>query len=144
MGERTPDHRLFAVFFDEGEVIIGVGAELLDHLFVAVGIFVGADVHTRTTEHRILTREIFGEKTVHKRVDFGIREVEMVHSILFRTKFGTILRKGENVRRRVDFGDDFDVQRLGEFLQFDEFGLRIVTVLGGKTGIGVALEAERG
>ena len=66
----------------------------------------------------------------------------MVHAILLRPQLGPVLREGEHVGRRVDFGNDFHVELLGEFLQFDEFGLRVVAVLGGEAGIGVALESE--
>ena len=108
MGQRTPYAGLLAVALHQTDVTVGKGTELLDYIFLLVGVFVGADVDTRTSEYGLVAFQIFLEEAVHELVSLGIEQVEMIHAILFTAYFGLIMAEGQRMGGRVDFGDNLD------------------------------------
>ena len=145
MRERSPQCGLLTEALHEGEVVFGVGAELLYHLLPCIRVFICADADTRTAKHRLLVgsrRKVLAEQRIHKCIYIGIRQVEMIHTVFLRGEVGPVVGEGERVGRGVDFRNDLHTVFPGQFLQRYELRLRVAAVFGGQSGIGVALQAE--
>ena len=86
--------------------MVGEGTELLDYVFLLIGVLIGTDVDTRAAEYGFVTFQIFLEEAVHELVSLGIEQVEMVHTILLATYLRLVMGESQRMGRRIDFGDN--------------------------------------
>lgn len=114
MGEGSPNTGLLAVLLDQTDTMVGKIAELFHDLLVGIGILVGTDMHAFAHEHGIIALEIFAEKRIDKGIGFGVKKIKMVHAILLAADRRLVLRKGQRMRRHVDFGNNFYPQTVGK------------------------------
>ena len=142
MGQGSPQNGLFAKTFHITYVVVREGAELLHHLLLGVGIFICADVYTRSAEHRLFPVQILSPEIVHEGIHLGVEQVQMVHPIFLASQRGIILRKGQGMGRSVKLRDDLHTILLCQNLQVDKLLLGIMAILGRETGIGVTFHAE--
>ena len=68
----------------------------------------------------------------------------MIHAILLAAQFRLVVAEGQDVSRRVDFGDNLHKIPGGLHLEVTELVLGVMSVAGRQTGIGVTLQTEGG
>ena len=138
----TPHAHLLAEAFHIFNIMVRKGAELLHHLLILVGIFVRANIDARPYKHGVLSFKIFLEQSVHKRIDFRIGQVEMVHTVFLASQLGFVVTESQDVSGRVNLRDDFH-EVLGSLqLEIAELILGVMSVACRQAGIGVALQTE--
>ena len=142
MGQRSPHTSLLAITLDQPDIAVGKGTELLDYIFLLVGIFVSADVHTRSPEDRFVTLQILLEKSIHECIRFGVEQIQMVHAVLAAAYFGLVMSECQRMGRSIYFGNDFDKTTGSFFLKVDELAFRIVAVACRQPRISITLQTE--
>ena len=106
MSQSAPYAGLLAVTFHQTDVMVGEGTELLDYVFLLIGVLIGTDVDTRAAEYGFVALQIFLEEAVHELVSLGIEQVEMVHTILLATYLRLVMGESQRMGRRIDFGNN--------------------------------------
>ena len=140
--ERAPGAGLAAEAADHLEHVVRELAELLRLLLV---VLVGADVHVRSREHRVVARQVFRKERLQLRDNrVALIEVEVIRAVLLGRELRPRAREGERMRRDVDLGNDRHAHRRAVLHELAEGGLRVVSVLRRQLGIRRRLEAEGG
>ena len=138
----APEHRVLAVTLHQGEIMVCIGAELLLQLLRSVRVFVSTDMDILTAEHRVFPVEIFLEEIIHKGVDLGVEDVEMVHAVFLRSQRRVVLGEGQRVGRRVNLRHEVNAAPGCRCRQLPELPFGVAAVLSRQSRIGVALQAE--
>ena len=73
-------------------------------------------MHFLSTEYRFVPFQILLKESIHKLIRFRIKQIEMVHAVLFTADLRFIMCKGKSMRRSINLGNDFYVKVLSQLL----------------------------
>ena len=144
MSQGSPYTCLLTETFYITDIPVCKGPELFYDIFLFIGIFIGTNVYTRTTENRLIAFQVFLEQSIHESISFGIEQIQMIHAIFFTTQFRLVMTESQRMCRSIYLRYDFD--ELGGCIQLKiyEFLFGIITVAGCQSGEGFTFQTESG